>query len=104
MYVNYRDVERDDTVVGLLVNFAVYFYARQVLPYTKNSERAVIEQIMRETATKLQLNSYYTQIADDDILKERICNMDMGIRQLDKEFCSNQLNQLLSNDAFEIVW
>lgn len=97
MYVHYRDIERDDTVDSLLANFAVFFYARQ-LARIDDSGRVLIEQTMREAATKLQLNSYYTQIADSDILKERIYNMDMDIRQLDKEFCSDQLYQLLSNE------
>lgn len=100
MYVNYRDIESDDTVDALLANFAVYFYARQVYNQldVDDVQRLIIKQTMVETSTKLQLNSYYTQIADNDILKERIYNIDMDIRQLDKEFCSDQLCQLLSNE------
>jgi hypothetical protein len=104
MYVHYRDIENDDTVDGLLINFALYFYARQVLLYTDDTERAVIEQTMRETATKLQLNSYYTQIAGDDVLKQHIYTMDKAISRLGKDFCNDRLRQLLSNESFEILW
>jgi hypothetical protein len=104
MYVHYQNIKNDDTVDGLLINFAVYFYARQVLLHADDSEQSVIKQTMQETATRLQLNSYYTQIADDDVLKTNVYAMDKSISRLGKDFCNDRLRQLLSNDAFEVLW
>ncbi len=118
MYVNYRDIEHDNTVDSLMVNFAVFFYARQIynLISTENQsvspwhpewikyDCSVIEQIMTETYNKLRVNSYYTQITVDGMLKERVYKMDKSISRLGKQFCSDRLRELLCNYRFEILW
>jgi hypothetical protein len=118
MYVHYRDIENDDTVVSLMTNLAVFLYARQICNLINNENTpsspwhpewikydvSVLKQIMLEAENKIKVNSYYTQIVDDDLLKQRVYKMDMAISRLGMQFCSDRLRVLLCNYQFELLW